>query len=344
MKKLGLIVFCNNSGLGNQTHRLAEMIRPDRLLAIDSSGFSKNKKQNWNWYKGFSGYKVSGFPSNFEIKKFLKGLTDVMVCENPLNFFLLSEAKRLGIRVFIQSNFEFCDHLNKNIDLPTKFLMPSYWKVEEMKEKFGDDRVQYLPPPIDPNDFKNARDINFTRNGRKRFLHIIGTLAINDRNGTLDLLEAVKKSESDFELVIHSQHNLPDNYFINDHRIKYRIEDMANPEQLYKDFDALILPRRYGGLSLSTNEALMSGLPVIMPDISPNNELLPKEWLVPAKIKTKFMTRTMIDVYQTNIKMLAKKIDEFANKESLDNDKINAFDLGHSNFSPSVLRSKYQNL
>lgn len=38
----------------------------------------------------------------------------------------------------------------------------------------------------------------------------------------------------------------------------------------------MILPRKYAGLCLPMNEALMSGLPVIMTDIEPNNVILPK--------------------------------------------------------------------
>ncbi len=111
---------------------------------------------------------------------------------------------------------------------------------------------------------------------------------------------------------------------------------------MYKDFDALILPRRYAGLCLPTNEALISGLPVIMTDTSPNNELLPKEWLVKCKKIGQFMTRTIIDIYGSDIKALAKKIDWLVEQD--DDIKIKAFDLGYSNFSESVLLPKYQNI
>jgi len=343
MVKLGLIVFANNSGLGAQTRRLTYMLKPDRILAIDSSGFSKNKEQHFDWYDGFDGYLVKGFPNNMEIRKFMQGLTDVLVCENPLNLNLMSIAERVGVKVYIQSNYEFCDHLNRNIALPYKFLMPSYWHVDTMKERFGDDKVMYLPPPIDPNEFKEAREENFEREGTKKFLHIVGTLAANDRNGTLDLLNAVEKSQSDYEIVIRSQQPLPDEYMRTDHRIKYRVENAQEAQDMYADFDALILPRRYAGLSLTTNEALMSGLPVFMPDISPNNELLPKEWLYPATFKESFVARVSIDVYQSDIDALAEKIDWIVGQD-MEQMKVEAFDLGYNNFSDTVLRPKYEEL
>lgn len=340
--KIGLIVFANDSGLGAQTRRLTYMIKPDRLLAINSSGFSKNKDQHLDWYSSFSGYKVNGFPQDHEVRKFLNGLTHVLVCENPLNHNLMSIAKQMGVKVFIQSNWEFCDHLDKDLELPFKFLMPSHWKNKEMKKRFGRHLVEYLPPPINPQEFQEAREVNLDRNGNK-FLHIVGTLAVNDRNGTLDLLEAVKLSQSQFELVIRSQHELPQEYMINDRRVKYIVENAKEAQDMYKDFDALILPRKYGGLSLTTNEALMSALPVIMTNVSPNNKLLPKNWLVKAEKEGEFFTRTTIDIHPVNQQLLSKKIDWLC-KENLEEMKIKAFELGYDNFSETVLKTRYNKL
>jgi len=113
------------------------------------------------------------------------------------------------------------------------------------------------------------------------------------------------------------------------------MRSLENSCDLYKDFDALILPRKYGGLCLPVNEALMSGLPVIMTDISPNNKLLPKEWLVKSRKTGEFMTRTMIDIYSSDIKELGEKIDWIV-KQDVDKIKIQAFELGYNNFSNSV--------
>ena len=339
MTKLGLIVLANDSGLGNQTRRLTYMLKPERILAIDSTPFSKNTKQHFDWYSEFKGYKCHGFPNNHEIDVFIEGLTHVIVCENPLNMQLMDKCNRAGVKLYIQSNYEFCDHLNKDLALPTQFLMPSHWKIQEMKERFGDDKVDYLPPPIDPNEFKEAREENFAREGKKRFLHVVGTLAANDRNGTLDLLEAIKLCKSDFELVIRSQRELPPEYMTDDRRVSYVMENVTDPQDMYRDFDAMILPRRYGGLCLSCDEGLMSGLPVIMPDISPNNELLPKSWLVPAFIKGEFFTRINLKFYQCDIRLLAEKIDWMTEHDF----KAEAFEIGYNAFSPSVLKPLYDN-
>lgn len=344
VRKLGLIAFANSGGLGAQTRRLAHMLKPERIMVIDSTGFSPNKDMNLDWYKDFNYFTCAGFPSDKDCEKFLQNLTDVFTCENPYNFNLVWYGQKQGTKIYCQSNYEFCENLNKPyLPVVDKFLMPSYWKIKEMEDLFGKDKVQYLPPPIDPAEFQKARQVNLNRTGKPRFLHILGTVASYDRNGTLDLLDSVKLTKSDFELVVRTQHSLPMEYFLDDPRVKYEIGNTGTNAEMYEDFDALLLPRRYGGLSLTTNEALMSGLPVIMTDISPNKELLPSEWLVETSLMINFNARASINVYSVRFKAMANKIDWLV-KQDFKLLKKYAFELGFNNFSDKVLKQEYDKL
>ena len=49
-------------------------------------------------------------------------------------------------------------------------------------------------------------------------------------------------------------------------------------------------------------------MPVIMPDIPPNNHILPKEWLVPATLTDSFEPRTKVDIYTVDVFALAERI------------------------------------
>ena len=344
-RRLGIVVFSSHSGLGNQSRRLTQFLKPERLLLIDSSSFSKNAEQHPDWYDGFNGYFCEGFPTNAHCIKFLEGLTHLYIIENPLNWSLVTLAKRKKIKVYIASNYEFCDNLNKpHLPTPDLFLMPSYWKVQEMKDRFGEGTVKYLPPPIFPEEFNEVREVNWDRKSRKKkYLHVVGTLAAADRNGTLLLLEALHHAKEDFELVIKSQHQLPDEYFTDDYRVKYQIGSTPVVADIYKDFDLSIMPRRFGGLCLPMQEALVSGLPVLMPDISPNREVLPQKWLIPAGHSGTIMTRASIDLYAVNPIELAKKLDEMA-VSNLENDKIDAFEIAHREYAPSSLFTEYEKL
>lgn len=333
---VGLIAFANDGGLGIQTKRLYDMIKPDKVMIVDSTGFSANKQLHLDWYPKDSMI-TDGFPKNHHINEWLDGLTSVLAVENPYNFYLIHACRERGIKTFIQTNYEFCENVFAPwLPVPTMFLMPSYWKLEEMKQMFGEDRVMYLPPPIDQTEFSTRG-----KTKRTRFLHIVGTLAFNDRNGTLELLKAVKLCKQDFKLTIHSQHKLPPEYIIDDVRVTYRIKNFEKNADLYRGSDVLILPRRYGGLSLTTNEALMSGMPVIMTDVSPNNKLLPKDWLIPVVDNKPFQARAVIDSYTVDTQLLADKIDSWSSKRpSTDS----AFLIGYNNFSMDVLRDKYNDI
>lgn len=348
MVKLGLIAFCNDGGLGAQTRRLSQMLNPDRIMLIDSSPFSRNKQQHFEWYPTDRTFLASQFPpSNNDVQQFLKGLTHVLVCENPYNFGLVHWGKEQGVKILVQSNYEFCDNLAQPwLPVPDYFLMPSYWKIQEMEKEFGRERVKYLPPPINPAEFDIAREVNLKRTGKKRFVHVIGTGAAEDRNGTFDVLDAMRLSKGDFELVIKSQHNLPMDVFLDDPRVTYEVGNMVDQNDLYKNFDAMLLPRRWGGLCLTMCEALMSGLPVLMTDVSPNKEILPASWLTPSKQGKSFRARSaVIETYSVDHEKYANKIADFANisDQQLLGLKHQAFDIAKENWSFEELKPEYLN-
>jgi glycosyltransferase involved in cell wall biosynthesis len=113
--------------------------------------------------------------------------------------------------------------------------------------------------------------------------------------------------------------------------------------ELYASFDVLILPRRYGGLCLPMSEALASGLPVIMSNTSPNDAILPADWLVPGAFNGGFTSRVAIQYFNVNIAVLAQKLDEWATMpdEMLDQHKARALELSRQ-WDPRVLRPQYE--
>lgn len=338
--KLGIIVRSDlGGGLQSQTYNLTRLLKPDRVLHINSKPFN-GVEPNYDMYEGFTGISSNGFPDNKTVRRFLSGLTHVVTAETFYSNELIRLANQAGIKTFNQVNYEFCDHLKHSLPMPYLWLMPSYWQIEEMTAKF--ENVKYLPPPIFINDFANARNENMSRSPDiKRFVHIVGKQASYDRNGTEDVLAALKYCKEDFEIVIRSQGELK--YHINDRRVTFDIGNKKDQSELYAGYDAMIMPRRYGGLCLPMNEALCSGLPVIMTDISPNNRILPESWLVQAKKKTEFMARTLIDVYQSDLQDLARRIDQIAamDGDDLMQNKIRAFNIGFTEFSSDVIREKY---
>jgi glycosyltransferase involved in cell wall biosynthesis len=334
----GIIARCDNTGLGNQTRDLVRMLNPDRILLVNSAKFNNNK-QYPEWYDGYNVTMTNGFPTKQEVAMFMDGLNSVLTCETFYHPHFINLAQRRKVKTLMQYNYEFLDHLNKpDMPLPTYMISPSYWKVDETIAKFGNDtKVVHIPPPIYLDDFKPARENNMSKD-HKRILHIGGKAASQDRNGTQTVIDMLRHSKADYELVIRSQSELNINY--KDSRLTVEIGNIDSRSEMYNGFDAMIMPRRYAGLCLPMNEALVSGLPVFMTDISPNNQILPRDWLVSSSKVSTLMTRVKLDVYEADVRELAKKIDRYINSDKkLQKEK--ALTIGFENFDPSILKDQY---
>jgi hypothetical protein len=337
--KLGIIARSDNTGLGNQTKELVKMLNPDKVLLIDSSPFNGNT-QHPEWYQGYNCSTTKrGMASKEEVYEFLDGLDVVLSCEIFYNQSFISIAKRRKVKTVLQYNYEFLDHLaNPDLELPDVLIAPSLWNFEDVVNKFGDKtKVVYLPPPTDINLFSNVKEINKSRK-HKRLLHIAGKAAVKDRNGTNTVIEMLNYSVGDYELVVKAQSQLDIKCY--DPRLTIDNSSPDSHQSLYEGFDAMVLPRRYAGLCLPMNEALMSGLPVFMTDISPNNQILPKNWLITSQKISTLMTRTLLDVYEADARDLAKMIDNYFNNDNTV-EKEKALTIGFKNFDPSILKSQY---
>ena len=338
--KLGIIARSDNTGLGNQTMELVKMLNPDKILLINSQFFNNNK-QHPEWYKGYNVIETrKGMPKTSEIIEFLEGLDVVISCETFYHLELVDRAKKQGTKTILQYNYELFGNLaNPEWTLPDVLLAPSIWNLDVVVQKFGSKtKVMHLPPPTDQSLFNEAREINLSKD-HKRILHIAGKKAAKDRNGTESILEMIKYSKEDYELVIKSQ--TPLNLICKDPRVKIEIGDPDNRQDMYTGFDAMVLPRRYAGLCLPMNEALMSALPVFMTDISPNNAILPDKWLAESKKIDSFRTKSMVDVYDVKPERLAKIIDKYIGNHSKHKIKETAVKIGLDNFSVDQLKQKY---
>jgi glycosyltransferase involved in cell wall biosynthesis len=313
-------------------------------MLIDSTFFNGNE-QHPEIYKDYKCSFIEGFPTDEQVILWLEGLDVVITCEIFYNMRFVDIANKMGVKTINQYNWEFADYLRvPTLTRPTILVSPSKWNLERAKNLWGN--VEYLPTPVFVDDFAKVRETNMSRvfgQTRPRFLHIMGRQAMNDRNGTNDLLRAMRYSNDDFELVIKHQSGQIDNSILWDDRVTFDSSSPENEVDLYKNFDAMILPRRYAGQCLPMTEALCAGLPVIMTDVSPNNEILPQFWCVPSHLTGRFMARTWVDMYTVNHAELGQKLDVLARKD-LRSDKIKAYNIGYSEYSDKVLKEKWEKL
>jgi glycosyltransferase involved in cell wall biosynthesis len=235
----------------------------------------------------------------------LKNLDYVFTCETFYNNQFTKIAKSMNVHTVIHANPEFFDWLQPSfafIPEPDKVILPSYWHKNMFDRRFN---AQVIPTPIFKQDFDDVPQRNMKRTGRD-YLFMQGFSAAEDRNGLYSLYAALKHATGTFTVTVKTQGNAPR---IIDERVSYDTSAPVDQKSLYDGYDALIMPRRYGGQCMPMTEALYCGLPVIMTDISPNDSVLPKEWLVPAEDTHILQTRIPVMVYNADMKALAEKLD-----------------------------------
>jgi hypothetical protein len=337
--RIGIIVRCDNTGLGNQTYELTQMLNPHKIMIIDFTSYNSNQ-QNFEWYAERDYTICRGFPTDEEMNNFLDGIDVLLSCETFYNDNTPTLARAKGVKTYLQYNYELFGNLRSpEAPLADFLISPSPWMIDRVEKKFSHQApVLHLPPPTRPEIFERALEVNLSKN-HKRILHIAGKAAAYDRNGTNSVIEMMKYSKADFELVIKSQTPISSKGL--DPRITVELDNVKNRQDMYAGFDGMVLPRRYAGLSLPMNEALLSGLPVFMTDISPNNIILPKEWLTVSEEVQAMRLATTVICYNVNPKKLAENIDAYINLNDKTSIKQQAFNIGYKSFAPAILKSKY---
>lgn len=305
MIRIGLIARSDNSGLGVQSKEFFDHI-PCKALVIDMTEMSNSpiitphpeRFPGQRVYRLPKGFKLNGGIQHRIINEFLEGLDLVFAMETAYDYNIFFEARKRGIKVILQLNYEFLDYPGA-IAPPNLFASPSMWYYDQIP-----DPKKFLPVPV------NTEKIKVQSRQEKTFIHIAGRPAFNDRNGTQILAESLQYLKSNIKLIVHSQQSV---IFRNRNR-KANVElDYTNKENYWENYTGgvLILPRKYGGLCLPFNEALAAGMPVITTDCSPNNTWLPTEWLVPARERGILHCKRKCSMFEMNARLLAQKIDEF---------------------------------
>jgi len=339
--RLTIIARADLTGLGVQSRNWVRLLDPHKVVVINSRPFNNNE-QHFEWYTHRpNAFVVDGFIQYNQINSILNDTDVLLTFESTYNYAIISAARDRGIKTIIQNNWEFTDYLRQpDLPFPDLLVNHSYWHLDEQK-RLWPDIAEYCATPLFIEDYDSIMLQNMNRDpSKRRFLHIAGRKTYEERNGTNDLVAAVSliPPEYDFELVIKAQN--ADVLDMGDPRIVIDRRSPEDEKELYRDFDAMIMPRRYGGACLPMNEALASGLPVIMTDIDPNNKVLPKDWLVEADKTGEFFTRTVIDLFSVNRQALANKIVEFILLEGNEN-KLRAREIAIKEYSSESVKEKW---
>lgn len=291
--RLGLVARSETRGLGIQSLELARALNPDVLLIDDCEA------GNPHWYPGAT--RVPYRLQNFEriARAWLRGVDAVYAAETFYSPQFTMWARDEGVATFVHVNPEF----HRDDHNPTTWWAPTDWRIRLLPPD-----TTVVPVPVASDRFTPVEP----HDGPCRWLHVAGRTTLGDRNGTVALLAAIPHLTQPCSITIAAQDRrfdiptTPDGVTVN----------VVGPARdywtLYDGHDALVLPRRYGGLCLPAQEAMAAGLAVAMPDCSPNPQTWPVHTFPVMAGRIEKMPAGRIEVLTFDAKLLASAMDALA--------------------------------
>lgn len=194
----------------------------------------------------------------------LEKVDEVWFLETPYDWNFILKARAKGIKTVLFLMYE-CSALH---------YIPDVLVGGSIMEKihFGDS-VKVIPVPA-PKEIKWR-----IRTVARTFVFNAGHGGIGGRNGTAELVEALRYIKSPIKLIIRTQF---DNIKCDDPRVEIRVGDF-DYETLFDEGDVFVYPDKFGGSCLPVQEAHSAGMLVMASKRLPHTEWLPNEPLIPIK-------------------------------------------------------------
>lgn len=292
--RVGSIVLATDQGLGY----LAKSFY-DHGLIQDVYVWPHTSRQNHReWY-----------PDAVKAAEDLLRCDVILLFETAFEWKIIPWARERGIRTVLMPMYECTPYPLPYV--PDLILAPS------------DLDLQYYPEASRVNV---PVDVPWKLRERARvFVHNAGNGGLGGRNGTKELLEAMRWVKSPIRLILRSQRPVE---APSDPRIDLRIGQF---DDIWEEGDVFVFPEKFNGLSLPIQEAFASGMAVMASDRFPNTEYLPREHLIPvagyttekiarpfecAVIHPEAIAEAIDRIYDTDIAETSRKGLAFANENS----------------------------
>lgn len=276
MRRLGLIVRCDfGGGLANQSYEMARHLEPDAILIVMMGAKGRGTPEIPERYSDLAHWVA---PIDYQqantgiMQAFLAEIDMMLSVETFYEPFLLIRGKELGIERVLYANPELL-YWEDPAEQADRYLWPAEW-VQPYPVA-----GEILPWPCS-TDVTPRQEINWP----PRFVHV-GAPAFHDRNGTEIVNQAIPLVTQTLTLGYYGSRTEDNFVNLGDHA---SIQLMRAPDDhwdLYRNADLLVLPRRYGCLSMTMLEAAAMGVPTLTTDLLPQSEWFRKwhPWLtIPA--------------------------------------------------------------
>jgi hypothetical protein len=269
--KVGTLCYSCEQGLGYLAKSFYDNKIITDMMILEHSHRSRPTK---DWYpKGTPMVTTKELKrSPAKVQEFLKGLDVAIFFETPFHWPLLNYCKQVGTKTVIVPMYEWFPRDNKfPID---KIFAPSL-----LDQDYFPGSV-FLPIPVETKYWRQRTVAN-------TFLHNSGNIGCREHKGTRQLVEAARYIRSDAKLTIRSQDSNSLRSIVNHTyqdelpyclKVEYGVIDY---DTLWDNYDVLVAPEKFNGLSLPLQEARAAGMVVMTTDRYPMNTWLPTEPLIP---------------------------------------------------------------
>jgi hypothetical protein len=263
--RVGLIARATDRGIAYQTLNVYRGYRVDATLLL--------RDGNPRWPDRMDRYGNDVIVAKFDgtdvepgpLGRFLDQVDVVFSVETLYSWKLAAAARNKNVHTIIQGNPELFRQEGSRgaAPMPHEWVWPTTWMLDAIPPG------TVLPVPVTgscPNPWPDPHDERLT------FLHVAGHQAIGDRNGTKIFCDAIRYLRAPCRVRIVGQDGeLPMPAMMPPHvEVELDAFGYVDHWDLYRGAHVLVMPRRYGGLSLPVLEATESGLVTLMTDCTPN--------------------------------------------------------------------------
>lgn len=279
---IGAIVLATEQGLGYLAKDFYDNGLIDKVYVYPHS----KRKNHYEWYDN-----RVGRPED------LLDCDAILMFETPIDWTIIPKARQAGVKTILMPMYECTPYPLRYI--PDLILTPS-----DLDQQYYPEGVRINVPV--PNEVKWK-----LRERAVHFVHNSGNGGLGGRNGTQELLDAMRYVMSPIKLTVRSQSL---DLVSNDPRVEI-VKDSIPFEKLYEEGDVFIFPEKFNGLSLPIQEAFASGMPIMCGNRFPMNKWLPTEIMIPVEEYKKERIHVEFDSAQFDPKAIALTIDEWYNKD-----------------------------
>jgi hypothetical protein len=266
--KLGVVVRAEHRGLGIQTRAVADALSADRVLWVEP------RPASWSQHPDlFAHHQVThtawrrGWLDEQTVRRWLEGLDVVYTAETGYDPRLPDWCDAAGCGLVRHANPEQLGADEVEAAGSTVWWAATPWRLDRLPAG-----TRVVPMPVDPPAGFDPSLRNRDPGRPINFVHSMGHHAEGDRAGTEVVAAAVRGLVHPCRVDVFCQDRRMSAVFKAPPGVDLRVRTrgVADRWDQFRGGDVLLLPRRYGGLSLPTLEGLAAGLVAVMPDCSPN--------------------------------------------------------------------------